>query len=129
MQYEDSKKLGRSRMQREVDSILAKLIAQLIPEENKDKDLDQICKITKLSKSTLRMAHMRKSISADTLIKLLLVNGVSKDLLLNLPRNKPIKFSPSSTLWNKIGLSLGEKERGKLGEIVKTISSEWKLRN
>ena len=74
------------------------------------------------------MARLRQSISADTLIKLLLAQGVSPDILLNLPRTRPSKISETLTLWNKIGLNLSSKEREKLGKFIKVLMTEWKLK-
>lgn len=111
--------------QKAVDKILYKLLEQLI---QRGGSIAKLSKITKLSETTLRSAKSRKSISADTLVKLLLAHGVSEDLLTNLPRNRPSKISKTLTEWNKIGLGLTDKEREKIGQFVKTVKTEWRLR-
>ena len=82
-------------MQSEVDYILAELIKQLVP-HHAQKELERVSKMTALSKSTLRMAQKRKSINADTLIKLFLAHGVSPEVLLNLPRKNISQVSEVS---------------------------------
>ena len=111
--------------QKTIDKILGNLVEQLVP---KGSNIAQLSKATKLSESALRNLRNRKSISADTLLKLLLAHGVSSDLLTNLPRNKPSKISKTLTDWNKIGLSLSDREREKLGGFVKTLKSDWRLK-
>lgn len=115
-------------MQKKVDEILAQLIGQLIPDRIPRGELERICRATKLSQSTLRMARLRQSVSADTLVKLLLAHGVSPSALRNLPRNRPSKLSETLTQWNKIGLNLSEQEREKLGKFVKALVAEWKVK-
>ena len=95
-------------MQKKVNKVLAQLIEQLVPARTSKGEREKICKVTKLSHSTLRTARFRQGMSADTLIKLLLAHGVSPDILINLPRTRPSQISKSLTLWNKIGLNLTE---------------------
>ena len=111
--------------QRLVDKILHNLLSQLIGKREFLKNLHQA---TKLSKTTLRNIKSRKGLTADSLIKLLLAHGVSEDLLTNLPRSKPSKISKTLTEWNKIGVSLTDEEREKIGRFVKTVKSEWRIR-
>ena len=111
--------------QKTIDKMLGDLVEQLVP---KGSNIAQLSKATKLSESALRNLRNRKSISADTLLKLLMAHGVSSDLLTNLPRNKPSKISKPLTDWNKIGLSLSDREREKLGGFVKTLKSDWRLK-
>ncbi|MCY4644910.1 MAG: hypothetical protein OXB88_09855 [Bacteriovoracales bacterium] len=115
-------------MQKKVNDILAKLIDQLIPKRIPKGELNKICKATGLSASTLRMVRSRQTLSADTLIKLLLAHGASAETIGNLPRLRPSKICESLTLWNKIGLNLGSRERIVLGRFIKTMTSEWKLK-
>ncbi len=115
-------------MQKKVNDTISELIEQLIPERIKKGELTKICKATGLSESTLRMIRSRKSVSADTLIKLLVANGVSFDTITNLPRSKPSKICKSLTMWNKLGLSLNEAEREKIIKFIKTILVDWKLK-
>ena len=115
-------------MQKIVNKILAELIEQLIPERGKKGEPRKICNATGLSQSTLRMARSRESISADTLVKLLLAHGVLPETLTNLPHSRPSKICKSLTYWNKVGLNLNEKEREKLGKFIKNLKAEWKLK-
>ena len=111
--------------QKIVNKILHKLLEQLV---QKDKNIAKLSKATKLSETALRNLESRKSINADSLIKLLLANGVSEDLLTNLPRNKPSQVSETLTNWHKIGLSLNDKQREKIGSFIKILKSDWQLR-
>ena len=115
-------------MQKTVNKILVELIEQLIPKRAAKGELGKICNATSLSQSTLRMARLRESISADTLVKLLLAHGVSPETLTNLPCSKPSKICKSLTYWKKVGLNLNEKEREKLGKFIKNLKTEWKLK-
>ncbi len=114
-------------LQRKVDRILAKLIDQLIPKRILRGDIDKFCKATRLGKTTLRGARSRQGIYADTLIKLLLAHGVSEELLTNLPRTKTSKISKTLTEWNKVGLSLSDKERENFMRFIEMVKTEWKL--
>ena len=114
-------------MQSEVDYILAELIKQLVPHQA-PKELDRVSKITTLSKSTLRMAQERKSINADTLLKLFLAHGVSPEVLLNLPRKNLSRVSESLSTWNYIGMNLGDKERDRLGKFIQMLVRDWKIK-
>ena len=111
--------------QKMVDKILHKLLDQLI---QKNENIAKLSKLTKLSETALRSAKSRKSISADSLIKLLLAHGVSEDLLMNLPRSKPSQVSKTLTEWHKIGLGLNDKKREAIGSFVKILKSDWRLR-
>ena len=111
--------------QQVIDKILQDLLEQVI---QKGETINKLHQATKLSKTTLRSIKSRKSISADSLIKLLLAHGVSKDLLRNLPRNEPSNVSKTLTEWNKIGLSLTDREREKIGRFVRALKNDWQLR-
>ena len=111
--------------QKIVDKVLHKLLEQLI---QKNENIAKLSKLTKLSETALRNAKSRKSISADSLIKLLLAHGVPESLLMNLPRSKPSQLSKTLTDWHKIGIGLTDKQREKIGDFVKILKSDWRLR-
>ena len=118
-------KAGTVMNQKIVDKILRKLLEQLV---QGDENIEEFSKTTKLSGTTLRNINSRKGFTADSLIKLLLANGVSEDLLTNLPRSKPSQVSKTLTEWYKIGLSLTDKQRETIGNFVKVLKSDWQLR-
>ena len=104
--------------QKTVDKILHNLLEQLV---QKGEAITKLHQVTKLSKTALRTVRLRKGLSADSLIKLLLAHGVSEHLLMNLPRRRPPQMSKTLTEWNKIGLSLTDKERIKVGKFYKSF--------
>lgn len=113
-------------MQKKVNDILVQLINQLVPARSSMEQRENICRTTKLSYSTLRMARSRNGMSADTLIKLLLAHGVAPENLVHLPRTQPSKVSKSLTQWNRIGLNLGDRERENVMKLIALITREWK---
>ncbi len=115
-------------LQSKIDKILAELLEQLIPERIRSGEAARFSKATGLAPTTLRVARLRQSINADTLIKLLVAHGVPEDVLTNLPRSRPSKISKSLTKWNKIGLKLSDKERESIGAFVEILITKWKLR-
>ena len=109
--------------QKTVDQVLQNLLGQLIQKGEATRQLHQA---TKLGKTTLRTIRLRQGLSAASLIKLFLAHGVSENFLMNLPRNRPTKISKTLTEWNKIGLSLTDKERVKVGKFLKDFEINCK---
>lgn len=96
---------------KQVKEILINLIEELAPSEMPRNEVAKLIKATGLGESTIRTAKKRESISADTLMRLLLAHGVDPKDIMSLPRKKPSKICPSITEWNKLGLKLNKKER------------------
>lgn len=115
-----------SAMDKKVKSILMHLIETLAPEDMPKGEIAKLREATGLGESTIRTARKRERISADTLVRLLLAQGIDEQDIINLPRKKPSKICPSLTEWNKLGLSLSKTEREAYTEFVKWNKTRFK---
>lgn len=98
-------------MDKIVRETLMALIKILAPDEMPRNEVAKLIRATRLGASTIRNAKKRERISGDTLIRLLLANGVDPKDIINLPRKRISRVCPTMTEWNKLGLKLNKKER------------------
>lgn len=118
-----------SAMDKKVREILMDLIDILAPEEMPKGEIAKLRQATGLGESTIRTARKRERMSADTLVRLLLAQGIDEQDILNLPRKKPSKICPSLTEWNKLGLSLNKTERETYSEFIKWNKSRFRVKD
>jgi hypothetical protein len=110
-------------------SIISNWISWLVPKGMKTPDIEALAKSAKISPGTIRQIRNRGSVSADTIVSLMLARGVSKDQLENLSQDGKSSFSKSLTEWNRIGNKLSEEERQKVLQVMKLLLENWKIKN
>ena len=98
-------------MHKQVKNLIKQLLDQLAPHNMERKELKRLGNAAGLGESTIRNARYRDGLSLDTFLALLLAHGVDPHDILNLPRKKTSKISPTHTKWYRLGLELSEKER------------------
>ena len=111
-----------------VKEILIGLLQDLAPDNMPRYEVSKLVQATGLSESTIRMAKKRESLSADTLIRLLLTHGVDPKDILNLPRKNVSRVCSTLTQWNKFGFQLNRKEREAYMQMIEWNQKRFKLK-
>ena len=115
-------------MHKQVKDLIKQLLDQLVPYNMERKELKKLGSAAGLGESTIRNARYRNGLSLDTFLALLLVHGVDSRDILNLPRKKSSKISPTHTQWYRLGFELSEKERIVYMEMILSIKDKLKAR-
>ena|SRR5665213_377870 len=103
-------------------------IRDFIPRDMPFGEIEKLAKAAQISPGTIRQIRSRESVSADTIVSLMLARGVSEDELTNLAQKGEVKFSKTLSEWNKLGNTLSDKQREHTIKLVHFLISEWKLK-
>ena len=99
------------KMDRQVKKLIKQLLGQLAPDNMPKGELKKLVQVAGLGESTIRNAKHRQGLTADTLLALLLANGVAPEDILHLPRKKLPKTNPLNFKWSQLALQLNEREK------------------
>lgn len=113
--------------EKDVKKVLNAWIGLGAPKDIGHGDITKLAKEAGLNSSTIRLIRNRETLSADTIIRLFLAQGVTADTLVDLPRTGKT-YSPTLTEWNNIGMQLSEKSRQQLLKLIKFIKQDWKIK-
>lgn len=108
--------------------VLSAWIKEYLPKDMPFGDIQRLAKSAQLSPSTLRQIRSRGSVSAETILSVMLAMGVKEEDLTNIKPTGEAKFSKSLAEWNRVGSSLSEKQREQVLKLVQFLLSEWKLK-
>ncbi len=111
-----------------VKSIINALMDFAVPEGMTSKERAKLAKKAGLSPETLRTMAWRKTVNADTLIRLLIARGVDPKLLANLPQSKTSQIDDSERDWIRFGHKLSSKERSNFISLIKFLKTRWELK-
>jgi len=112
----------------EVKAVLQKLLDFIVPPGMTANERAQIAAKAGISVNTLRTNLRRKTINADTLIRLLLARGVQAKALTELPQLDTSKLSKGENNWLILGRQLSETERVEFAELVKFVRTRWNVK-
>ena len=115
-------------MNKRVKDLIRQLLQQLAPDDMPKPEMKKLREAAGLGEATIRNAKRREGLTADTLLALLLAHGVDPKDILNLPRKKPSKVSPTNTKWYKLGLELSEKEKLSYMELIIWNKKRFKIK-
>lgn len=108
--------------------VLNAWIKDYLPKDMPFGDVQRLAKAAQLSPSTIRQIRNRGSVSAETILSILLAKGIPEEDLINLKPSGDVKFSKSLTEWHRLGSSLSEKQREQLLKFVQFLLSDWTLK-
>ncbi|MBX3034502.1 MAG: hypothetical protein KF865_11310 [Bdellovibrionaceae bacterium] len=115
-------------MSAQAKRVLNAWIKDYLPKDMPFGDVQRLAKAAQLSPGTLRQIRNRGSVSAETILSVMLARGVSEDDLINIKPSAEVKFSKSLTEWNRLGSSISEKQREQLLKLVHFLLSDWTLK-
>jgi len=115
-------------MSAQAKRVLHAWIKEYLPKDMPFGDVQRLAKAAQLSPGTLRQIRNRGSVSAETIISVMLAKGVSEEDLINIQPSGEVKFSKSLAEWNRIGNSISEQQREQVLKLINFLLSEWTLK-
>ena len=112
----------------ETRAVLEDLLQILIPSGMSASEKKELAGKAGLNPNSLRVGIHRKSISADTLIRLMLARGIAAKSLKQLPQTELHKLSKGESDWLELGRQSSEDERVEFTGLIRFLKSRWKLR-
>lgn len=103
-------------------------IKNFIPEDMPFGEIEKLSKAAQISSSTIRQIRSRGSVSAETILSIMIARGVSEDDLANIAQTEDAKFSKSLSEWNQLGNVLSDKQRQQLIKLAKFLLNDWKIK-
>ena len=114
--------------EKDVEKVINVLIDRVYPKEMRGPELTKLAKAANLSPETIRQLRRRQSLTAQTLIRLLIATGVKGKDITNLPQNGPSTLSHEHTEWNKLGTSLSVAEAREFVSFIKHVRKHWQMK-
>lgn len=114
--------------EKDVEKVINSLIDRIYPKGMKTRELKELAKSAKLSPETIRQMRRRKSLTTQTLIRLLMAIGVKSNDITNLPQNGRSGLSNEHTEWNKLGTSLSTAEVKEFTSFIKYVRKHWQMK-
>lgn len=115
-------------MSTQAKRVVSSWIRDFLPKDMAFGDVQKLAKAAQISPSTIRQVRSRESVSADTIVSVMLARGVSEDDLMSLPQRGEVKYSKSLGDWNRLGNKLSDKQREQIIKLVNFLFAEWKLK-
>lgn len=106
---------------------LLALFDLVIPEGMTAQERSAVAKQAGINPESLRVMRRRKTVNADTLIRLLLARGVSLQALESLHQTDSKQMLKGELDWQKIGRELSDAERTEFSSLVRMIRAKWRL--
>lgn len=116
-------------MSAQARKVLAAWIKEYLPKDMGFGDVQRLAEEAQISPGTIRQIRNRGSVSAETILSIMIAMGVREEVLINIKSTAEPKFSKSLTEWNRLGASLSEKEREKLIKFANFLLSEWTIKS
>ncbi len=114
-------------LDKQVKFIIESLMEFAVPKGMEPKERAGVAKKAGLSPETLRTMSGRKSVNADTLVRLLIARGVNPKLLLNLPYLETPQVDGSELEWIKFGQKMKSQEKVEFVRLAKFLRVRWGL--
>ena len=117
-------------MNKKTQDIIDKWVDFLAPEGMTSKENAILAKSAGLSPDTVSRLRKRtkRSINTDTLIRLFLARGVTKEQLLDFERNTKSKIDQSELEWNRFGRKLKSNQRVRFVKLIEYLMKRWGLK-
>ena len=91
-------------------------------------DRKELAEKANLSADTIKTVRKRKTLTCETLFRLLRARGVSNEQILSILKSDRKSISRGERIWIKLGLRMSELERLEFTDLVETLLGTWKLR-
>ena len=108
-------------------NVLENMLSFIIPAKMTVKQRENLAKKSGLSPETIRTTLKRQSLSADTLIRIMLAVGITENEIINLPVSKLGELKQIDTDWISFGRQLTDNEKKEYLVLLKFLRSEWGL--
>ena len=122
-------------MDKKVEKILKELLTKIAPKNHKTGkselphgELSKLAASAGIVPDTIRRAHSRESLSAATLIGLLLAKGAHEESMIHIPFTEPTKVCKHLSRWNDFGAKLSSKQRREFLNLCEYLMKEWSIR-
>lgn len=112
----------------ESKTVLEELLHLLIPPGMTAAERRELATKAGLNPNSLRVGVHRRSLGADTLLRLMLARGIAARTLKQLPQTELDKLSRGEGEWLSLGRELTEKERIEFAGLVRFMRARWDLR-
>lgn len=112
---------------KQINQVMQKVLAMVAPKGMTSSERRELAKAAGISHESLRTTLKRKTMNADTLIRLLLARGVSASSIENLPQSEASKLSRGELDWIELGRELSEDEKREFSSLIRYMVGRWKL--
>ena len=112
---------------KQINQVMQKVLAMVAPKGMTSSERRELAKAAGISHESLRTTLKRKTMNADTLIRLLLARGVSASSIENLPQSEASKLSRGELDWIELGRELSEDEKREFSSLIRYLVGLWKL--
>ena len=122
--------MTRNLMDKKTQEIIDEWIDFLAPEGMTSKENAELAKMTGPSPDTVSRLRKRtkRSINTDTLVRLFLARGITKEQLLDFNLNTKSKIDQSELKWNKFGRKLKSNQRIRFIKLIEFLMKRWGLK-
>lgn len=108
--------------------VISSWINEYLPKEMAFGDIVALAKAAQINPGSIRQIRTRESVSAETIISVMLARGVSEEDLISLPQRGDVKYSKSLNEWNQLGSTISEKQREHVVKLIKFLLADWKIK-
>ena len=115
-------------LDKQVKQILNKLTYFLSPKGMTAKERALLAKAAGISIETLRTSLKRKTMNADTLLRLLMARGISVDTLENLHQTETDQLPSGEVEWLEMGRELTDIEKREMVGLIRFLKVRWQLK-
>lgn len=116
------------RIDSEAKAALAELLDILVPASMTPAERKTLAAKAGLNPNSLRVGIHRRSLGADTLIRLMLARGISSRSIKQLPQTELAQLSKGEGEWLSLGRQLTDDERVEFSGLVRFMLARWELR-
>ena len=113
---------------KKVRTILEELMEFIVPRGMSPRQRAELARRAGLDPETLRTMARRKSVHADTLIRLLLARGVAPRSISLLPQTHEENMEESEMEWILFGQKLTSLERSEFLRLMEFLQRRWGLK-
>lgn len=114
---------------KQIHQIMQKILAMIAPKGMSPSERKELAKSAGISPESLRTTLKRKTMNADTMIRLMLARGVPASAIENLPQSEPSKMSRGELDWAEVGRELSEEEKREFSSLVRYLVARWKVKD
>jgi len=98
----------------------------LLPKGMTPKERNDLARKAGLKPESVRLAARRRSMNAETLLRLLIAKGVAPSVFCNFPVAES-KMPKEDRLWQQLGRSLPNEKKREYATLIEWIESRWEI--
>ena len=126
--------MSTANISKRTERTLKGLLRKVVPNNSKGRselphgELAKLAKAAGIVPDTIRRIHARESLSAVTLIRLLLAKGANEESIIHIPFTKPTKVCKHLSQWNDFGAKISPKQRKEFLSLCNYLLKEWNIK-